>query len=286
MIADEHVRSEYAASDLSRWRWAHLMRLEDLALIGNCQISALVERTGTVVWCCLPRFDSEPVFSTLLDHDDGGHFAVRAAHEVTGTQRYLDNTNLLETTFQSASGTFRVLDFAPRFLLYGRVVRPTQLFRVIEPIAGTPRIRVRCEPRLGWSKAIPAKLQGSNHIAFDGFVSPLRLTTDIPLAYVGGQAFSLTERRHLALTWGAPIEEPLPPLCDRFLGENVFGGRRHYSPASDRLAEETAHVLGGQRGVEGAPTWVTAEPDHWTIQTTSLGGHSCASRQRLPRRKC
>jgi GH15 family glucan-1,4-alpha-glucosidase len=195
--------------------------LEDLALIGNCQFSALVERTGAVVWCCLPRFDSDPVFSTLLDHEKGGRFVVAAADDVLGTQRYLDNTNVLETTFKNESGTFRVLDFAPRFVLYDRVFRPTQLFRIVEPIAGTPRIRVQCEPRLGWSNATPGSLQGSNHIAFDGFASPLRLTTDIPLTYLGGQSFTLTERRHLALTWGAPIEEPLPPLCDRFLGETV-----------------------------------------------------------------
>ena len=60
-------------------------------------------------------------------------------------------------------------------------------------------------------------LQGSNHVRFEGFASPLRLTTDVPLSYLGGQPFALTGRRHLVLTWGAPVEEPLAPLCDRFL---------------------------------------------------------------------
>jgi GH15 family glucan-1,4-alpha-glucosidase len=197
------------------------MLLEDLALIGNCQISALVERTGSIVWCCLPRFDSEPVFSALLDHRDGGRFVVSAADEVKGRQRYIENTNVLETTFESDDGTFRVLDFAPRFILYDRVFRPTQLFRILEPISGTPRIRVHCEPKLGWSKAVPEVLHGSNHVSFEGFASHLRLTTDLPLTYLNGQPFSLTERRQLALTWGAPIEEPLPPLCDRFLRETT-----------------------------------------------------------------
>src|SRR5688572_14173482 len=108
------------------------MQLEDLALIGNCQVSALVERTGAIVWCCLPRFDSEPVFSTLLDHDAGGHFTVASAENFEGRQHYLENTNVLATTFQGESGTFRVLDFAPRFFLHNRVFRPTQLFRIIE----------------------------------------------------------------------------------------------------------------------------------------------------------
>jgi GH15 family glucan-1,4-alpha-glucosidase len=197
------------------------MRLEHLALVGNCQFSALVHRTGEVAWCCLPRFDSEPVFSSLLDHECGGRFLVGAAEGEPGEQRYLDNTNVLVTRFETPSGSFRVLDFAPRFVQHDRTFRPTQLFRILEPIAGTPRIRVRCDPRLGWSKGVPPTLLGSNHVRYEGFGAPLRLTTDIPLSYVGGQPFALTSRRHLVLAWGAPIEEPLAPLCDRFFGETV-----------------------------------------------------------------
>lgn len=195
------------------------MHLENMGLIGNCQISALVERSGAVVWCCLPRFDSEPVFSTLLDAQDGGRFLVGPVEEGQGKQAYVENTNILETTFKTTSGSFRVLDFAPRFAQHDRMFRPTQLFRIVEPIEGTPRVRVVCEPRIGWSKGVPARLNGSNHIRFEGFESQLRLTSDIPVSYLGGQPFTLTERRHLALTWGAPIEEPLRSLSDRFLNE-------------------------------------------------------------------
>jgi GH15 family glucan-1,4-alpha-glucosidase len=197
------------------------VRLEDLGLIGNCQFSALIGRGGEVVWCCLPRFDSEPVFSTLLDQQAGGRFVAGPADGAPGTQRYVDNTNILETTFQTPSGAFRVVDFAPRFVQHDRIFRPTQLLRVLEPLEGTPLVRVECEPRLGWSRTTPAVLQGSNHLRFDGFASPLRLTTDIPLSYLAGRPFALTSKRHLALTWGAPIEEPLPPLSDRFLGETL-----------------------------------------------------------------
>jgi GH15 family glucan-1,4-alpha-glucosidase len=197
------------------------MQLEHLALVGNCQFSALVHKSGEVVWCCLPRFDSEPVFSSLLDHGGGGRFLVGAAEGEEGRQRYLDNTNVLESLFETANGTFRVLDFAPRFVQHDRTFRPTQLVRILEPVAGTPRVRVLCDPRLGWSKAAPGTLQGSNHVRFEGFASPLRLTTDIPLSYLGGQPFALTGRRHLVLAWGAPVEEPLPPLCDRFFRETV-----------------------------------------------------------------
>jgi len=74
--------------------------------------------------------------------------------------------------------------------------------QILEPLEGSPRVVVRCEPRLGWSKAAPPVLQGSNHVRFEGFASPLRLTTDIPLAYLGGQPFALSERRHLARSAG------------------------------------------------------------------------------------
>src|SRR3984957_10141970 len=195
------------------------MRLENLGLIGNCQFSALVHNSGNIVWCCLPRFDSEPVYSALLDSQDGGGFRVGPAGGETSTQRYQPNTNILETTFQTAPGSFRVIDFAPRFLQFGRAFRPTQLIRIVEPIEGTPRISVVCEPGLGWSKNRPAITQGSHHLRFEGFSSQLRLTTDLPLSYLGGQPFSLTGRHHLVLTWGAPVEEPLPPFCERFWNE-------------------------------------------------------------------
>jgi GH15 family glucan-1,4-alpha-glucosidase len=198
-----------------------MMRLEDLGLIGNCQFSALVERSGAVVWCCLPRFDSEPVFSTLLDAVGGGEFLVGPAGGESGAQRYLDNSNVLETTFDTRSGSVRVRDFAPRFVQYDRPFRPTLLVRIVEPLSGTPRIRVRCSPRLGWSKRPAPETRGSNHVTFQGFAEQLRLTTDIPISYLSGQPFALTDRRHLVLSWGPPVEEPLTGLCSRFLQETL-----------------------------------------------------------------
>jgi GH15 family glucan-1,4-alpha-glucosidase len=196
------------------------MRVENLGLVGNCQCAALVSNTGDVVWCCLPRFDSEPVFGALLD-EDGGSFSVRPSDGSVGIQSYLANTNVLATRFTTPDGSFRVVDFAPRFSLHGRFFRPTQLHRIIEPLEGTPRLRVRCDPRLGWSKSRPAALPGSNHIRFEGYAAPLRLTTDIPLSYLEDRPFALTRRHHLVLTWGAPIEEPLEPLVTRFRDETV-----------------------------------------------------------------
>ncbi len=195
--------------------------IEDLGLIGNCQIAALVARDGTIPWCCLPRFDSDPVFAALLDSEAGGSMGVAPAGGGLGTQAYLPNTNVLETTFATPDGSFRVVDFAPRFFHHERPYRPVQIMRVVEPIEGTPRVRAWCEPVLGWSKRKPQKRFGSTHVRYLGYAQPLRLTTDIPLSYLDGRAFSLTGRRHLVLSWGRPVDTPLASLCSRNLGDTV-----------------------------------------------------------------
>ena len=64
---------------------------------------ALNADTGEIVWCCLPRFDSEPVFSSLLDEEQGGKFRIASAHGELGSLRYLPNTNIAETTFHTPS---------------------------------------------------------------------------------------------------------------------------------------------------------------------------------------
>jgi len=197
------------------------VRLEDLGLIGNCQFSALVDRHGEIVWCCLPRFDSEPIFARLLDAQHGGGFRVGPASGEPGEQSYLDNTNVLVTTFRGPEGAFRVLDFAPRFLQHSRTFRPTLLLRILEPIEGSPRVVVRCDPVLGWSRRTPERMEGSNHVRFGGYDRQLRLTTDVPQSYLAGQPFVLNERRHLALSWGPPVEEGLAQVCERFLAETT-----------------------------------------------------------------
>jgi GH15 family glucan-1,4-alpha-glucosidase len=197
------------------------MALSDLGLIGNCQLCALVRSDGAIVWSCMPRFDSEPVFGALLDERDGGRFAIRPAQPEPGVQRYVPNTNVLETRFETKDGAFRVLDFAPRFIQYERSFRPTKIVRIVEPLSGMPRIRVLCDPILGWSRTRPRRELGSHHIGFHGYDAVFRLTTDAPLSYMNDEPFALTERKHFVLAWGAPVEEPLPPLCERFLNETV-----------------------------------------------------------------
>jgi GH15 family glucan-1,4-alpha-glucosidase len=202
------------------------MSLAGIGLIGNCQVAAHVRRDGDIIWSCLPRFDSPPIFGALLDEKDGGRFRIGAPDGREGVQRYLPNTNVLETVITTTEGTFRTIDFAPRFIQYDRTFRPKKLVRIVEPLQGTPRIRVYCDPIRGWSKQRPAREAGSHHLSWHGFSEELRLTTDAPLTYLDGDLFALTKRTHFVLAFGAPVEEPLEPLCDRFLRQTVHYWQR------------------------------------------------------------
>jgi GH15 family glucan-1,4-alpha-glucosidase len=195
------------------------MRLEDLALIGNCQFSATIARDGAVVWCCLPRFDSEPVFGKMLD-EAGGDFAIAPSGGESGQQQYVANTNILETTFDTASGRFRIIDFAPRFALPHGMHRPAQLIRIVQPLNGTPLLSVRCDPVRGWDKSRPLQRRaGDGCVEFEGYPASFRLVTDMAPDHLDGRPFELTRSLHFVLSWDADVEQPLATACDRMLAQ-------------------------------------------------------------------
>lgn len=191
----------------------------DYGLIGNCSYLALIDKNANVGWLCWPRFDSSFVFGSLLDEDKGGRFYISPEWDnYTSTQTYLQNTNILETTFECDDGKFKVIDFAPRFSQYERYYKPLMLVRKIVPLEGRPRIRVSCRPKGNYGASEPQRVFGSSHIRYEGLDAQLRLTTNIPLSYVDQeQAFVLSDTRHLVLTWGVPLEAALESTAEIFL---------------------------------------------------------------------
>ncbi|MGK5088247.1 glycoside hydrolase family 15 protein [Bdellovibrionota bacterium FG-2] len=192
-------------------------------LIGNCQTSALISTDGSIDWLCLPRPDSDPVFGRLLD-PDGGHFSISttgsaASPAATSKQYYEENTNILITELSDNNGNqFRITDFCPRFEQYGRRFRPMALFRIVEPLAGTPLIAVSCKPVTGWNKEAAKSIRGNSHIRFEFRNDSLRLTTNMPLTYLcEGAPFPLKEKLYFALAWSAPFEEDLAQVSEQFL---------------------------------------------------------------------
>ena len=89
-------------------------RIEDYALIGDCHTAALVGRNGAIDWLCLPRFDSPACFASLVGTNDNGRWQIVPRDEIRKThRRYRQDTLILETDFETASGTVRLIDFMP-----------------------------------------------------------------------------------------------------------------------------------------------------------------------------
>lgn len=160
----------------------------NLGVVGNCSFSALVNEWGSIVWCCLPRFDGDPVFNGLLRNHDGedrdGMFAIELDGFQRSEQFYEPNTAMLVTRLHGASGSLEIADFAPRFFWRDRIFRPQTLVRRLRPIAGTPRITVRIRPSFGYGSVPPKTTRGSNHVRYVGPDLTLRLSTDAPIDYV------------------------------------------------------------------------------------------------------
>ncbi len=197
-----------------------------LGIVGNCSYSALL-RDGSVEWLCWPRPDSSFVFGPLLDRERGGVFAVEGVDATEVRQDYIENTNVLRTVFHCPGGTFELIDFAPRFLLYDRFYKPPMLVRILRPLAGEPRARVRCVPVYDYGLLEAHSWRASNHIEYRGFPAPLRLTTNVPLTYIEDERPFLVDRdRHLVLTWGQPLEAGLEDTAERFLERTLDYWRR------------------------------------------------------------
>lgn len=188
----------------------------ELAMIGNGMVGALLARDGRIVWCCLPRFDSPPVFDALLHSRDGlpadGSFAIELDDLVRTEQRYDPGTAIVRTQLWDRHGQgLEICDFAPRFITRDRVFRPMQLVRRVRPLAGHPRIRIRVRPRGDWGRAPVPVTRGSHHLRFELPEITLRLNTSAPIAYVTGETvFSLD--RPLAMLFG--LDETLAGSID------------------------------------------------------------------------
>ncbi|MBG60705.1 MAG: glycosyl hydrolase [Peredibacter sp.] len=187
-------------------------------IIGNCSYMSYIDESANVVWQCWPYFDSSYIFGKLISEKKGGQFSITPAARYSSKQYYLSNTNILVTEFDAQDGSFRVVDFAPRFELYDRYHKPIQLFRKIELLSGAPSIKVVCRPMGEYGEREAEAVVGSNSINFEGLETKVRLTTDIAKTHIlNEKEFVLTENKHLVLSWGSPLEAPLKRTFDEFL---------------------------------------------------------------------
>ncbi len=159
----------------------------DLAPIGNCAISSLIDRQGRHVWSCAPRVDGDPVFSALMDGDDPQHgfWSIEMVGQKHVEQAYVRNTPVLRTVLTAEDGAaLEIIDFAPRHTKHSRTYRPIALARIIRPLHGVPRVTIRMRPARDWGARPAPTTSGSNHIRYHCTDLTFRLTTDCPVSHV------------------------------------------------------------------------------------------------------
>ncbi len=210
----------------------------DLGIIGNCQISALIDRTGRYVWACLPRLDGDPVFCSLLRndaHDDQqGMFSVELEEAGSFEQSYERNTAVLETIVTNTHGArIRIIDFCPRFRQYGRNFRPVMMIRMVEPLSGHPVIRVRLRPMVNYGAQRMTHHIGSHHIRYEGGAHSWRMSTDMSLnAIIEERPVVLHEPVCFILGSDEPVTENPRTVAGHFLNET----RRYWQDWTRELA--------------------------------------------------
>jgi GH15 family glucan-1,4-alpha-glucosidase len=125
-------------------------KIEDYALIGDCETAALVGRNGSIDWLCWPAFDSDACFAAILGTHKNGRWLVAPAADVTAiSRRYLGNTLILETRFETSSGTVALIDFMPP---RGKA---SDIVRLVRGVSGTVKMRMELVIRFGFGVDIP-----------------------------------------------------------------------------------------------------------------------------------
>ncbi|PEQ14410.1 glucoamylase [Novosphingobium sp. PC22D] len=156
--------------------------------IGNCQVSGLIDDTGSLVWGCVPRVDGDPTFCALLRGEAGhelGTWRFELDDQVSATQEYVRNTPILRTRLEDGyGGKVDVFSFCPRFERSGRMFRPVSYIRIVRPVCGSPRLKVLLTPMNGYGTAQAPITHGTNHIRYLNDRSAMRLTTDAPVGYI------------------------------------------------------------------------------------------------------
>jgi len=194
------------------------LRIEDYAVIGNCETVALVGRDGSIDWLCLPRFDSSACFSALLGGPEHGRWLIAPAHDdVRITRRYLGDTLILETVFTTADGSASLTDF-----MYRRD-GSSELVRIVRGLQGELSIRTEVIVRFDYGSIVPwVSQQEDGRLQFIAGPDRLLLDTAVPtrgegFRTVGDFTLREGEEASFALNWTPSFRAAPPPLSEEEL---------------------------------------------------------------------
>jgi GH15 family glucan-1,4-alpha-glucosidase len=169
----------------------------DYGFLSDCRSAALVAGDGSIDWLCWPRFDSPSLFGKILDADEGGAFAVTPTTPYTVERSYVPRTNVLQTTFYTASGVVRVSDWL-------HTGSRQALCRLVECLEGEVELAVVCDPRPTYGLAdetvwaerlgyLVCEAGGGNQLILDGMAAPRETVT-----------LAAGERKTVSLGWNRP----------------------------------------------------------------------------------
>ena len=192
-------------------------------IVGNTLTAALIGLDGSIDWCCLPRFDSPSIFAAILDDGKGGRFHIRPQTPFQSHQAYLANTNVLQTTFQTDTGTASVIDFMPCYPTYRRrLAQLHEIHRLADCSEGKVALEVVFEPRLDYARGVTLMSTSRYGVTARRGEETVALSSSIPLAVHGDKAtarFMLDrgQRAEFILRYGS--HEPLSPGMYRSAGK-------------------------------------------------------------------
>jgi GH15 family glucan-1,4-alpha-glucosidase len=137
---------------------AEVSKIQDYAIIGNGRSAALISNRGSIDWLCWPRFDSASIFGAIIDLKIGGYWSVYPAGDSKVSRRYIDNSNVLETTFVTNSGKIVLTDFMPvtsEEEKKRRLWPEHELVRLIKCETGEVPVVVEFDPRPDYGRITP-----------------------------------------------------------------------------------------------------------------------------------
>ncbi|MFD5327881.1 glycoside hydrolase family 15 protein [Streptomyces sp. NPDC127092] len=192
-------------------------RIDDYALIGDLQTAALVGRDGSIDWLCLPRFDSAACFAALLGDENNGHWRLAPKGATTcSSRRYAEDSLVLETVWETRTGTVKVVDFMPQ-----RDKAP-DVVRIVEGLGGTVEMSAVLRLRFDYGSIVPWVRRADGHRVAVAGPDSVWLRSEPPVKTWGQQyatcsSFSVRAGEQVAfvLTWH-PSHEPRPELVDPF----------------------------------------------------------------------
>jgi GH15 family glucan-1,4-alpha-glucosidase len=165
--------------------------ISDYGIIGNMLSCALIGKDGSIDWCCLPRFDSPSVFAAILDDEKGGQFSINPQLPFESHQAYVLDTNVLQTTLTTETGTATVTDFMPCSPnTQGRAVRLHEIHRLVECSQGEVPLEAAFAPKLNYARGTTSLDVSKRGVAVRNGSETLALSSSVPFAKRGDHALA------------------------------------------------------------------------------------------------